>query len=85
MISADFSAARWAKNSYSTAAGNCVEVAFAPSAWRTSSYSSNTFDCVEVAAAERVVGVRDSKNAEGGTLVFTATQWQAFTLGLGHQ
>lgn len=60
-----------------------ISADFSAARWTKSSHSGNTTNCVEIAFAERVVGVRDSKNAEGGTLVFTATQWQAFTRDLG--
>ncbi|ASU80561.1 DUF397 domain-containing protein [Actinopolyspora erythraea] len=46
--------------------------------WRTSSYSGNTGNCVEVGSAADVVGVRDTKNRDGGTLVFTGDQWGSF-------
>lgn len=46
--------------------------------WRTSSYSGNSGDCVEVAFAPVVVGVRDTKQRDGGTLVFSGTTWAHF-------
>ncbi len=48
-------------------------------AWRKSSYSDGTEDgdCVEVAFAQDVL-VRDSKNADAGTLMFSAPAWRAF-------
>lgn len=51
MITADFTAVRWRKSSYSSNTGNCVEVAFIPIAWYKSSYSSSSANCVEVAFA----------------------------------
>ncbi|MQA09508.1 MAG: DUF397 domain-containing protein [Pseudonocardiaceae bacterium] len=51
MITADFSAARWRKSSYSGNSGDCVEVGFAPAEWRTSSYSGSSGNCVEVGFA----------------------------------
>ena len=47
--------------------------------WRKSSYSGATEDgnCVEVAYAQDVL-VRDSKNADAGTLMFSAPAWRAF-------
>lgn len=49
-------------------------------AWRKSSYSDATEDgnCVEVSIAQDVL-VRDSKNADAGTLMFSAPAWRAFT------
>jgi uncharacterized protein DUF397 len=46
----------WQKSSYSTAQGNCVEVASLPSG----------------------AAVRDSKDARGPMLNFSADAWQAF-------
>ncbi|WP_394613063.1 DUF397 domain-containing protein [Lentzea sp. JNUCC 0626] len=47
--------------------------------WRKSSYSGATEDgeCVEVSFALDVL-VRDSKNADAGTLTFSAPAWRAF-------
>ncbi|MFD4643172.1 DUF397 domain-containing protein [Lentzea sp. NPDC058436] len=47
--------------------------------WRKSSYSDATEEgeCVEVAFS-RDVRVRDSKNADAGTLRFSAPAWRAF-------
>ena len=50
---------------------------FAGTPWRKSSYSGGGNNCVEVAQAA-AVGVRDSKNPEGGHLTFTARTWNAF-------
>lgn len=48
--------------------------------WRKSSYSSeNGGACVEVADGfSRMVPVRDSKDPEGATLIFTAEAWTTF-------
>lgn len=47
--------------------------------WFKSSYSGGGNDCVEVAhLAGGLVGVRDSKNPGGATLIFTATDWNSF-------
>ncbi|MFI6321328.1 DUF397 domain-containing protein [Nonomuraea sp. NPDC050556] len=55
-----------------------------PSAvWRKSSFSSNTGECIEVADLPGgAIGIRDSKDAEGGILVFTAAEWRAFVAGV---
>ncbi len=46
--------------------------------WRKSTRSSMCGSCVEVFLAD-VVKVRDTKDREGGTLVFDAQEWVAFT------
>ena len=53
-------------------------------AWRKSSRSSGGGNCVEVAPADdaNVVGVRDTKNRDGGTLQFGAAAWTAFVDGV---
>jgi hypothetical protein len=46
--------------------------------WRTSSYSQGENNCVEVSTAVAGwVGLRDSKNPDGGPLAVPATQWKA--------
>ncbi|AHH15860.1 hypothetical protein DUF 397 [Nocardia nova SH22a] len=48
--------------------------------WFKSSHSQGASECVEVAwLADGSVGVRDSKNPTGPALVFTPTEWDAFT------
>ena len=49
-------------------------------AWRKSSYSGgNGGDCVEVAVlADSRRAVRDSKDPDGGALVFGTGEWMAF-------
>lgn len=64
----------WRKSSRS-AYGECVEVG---ARWRKSSYSSETANCVEVAEMPEVVAVRDSKNPDGGMLVFDEVVWRGF-------
>lgn len=66
----------WRKSSYSSDEANCVEVAFA--GWHKSSYSSSEANCVEVAHAPAVVGVRDTKDRDGGALTLTPAAWTAF-------
>ncbi len=47
--------------------------------WRKSSLTLATGNCVEVASlADGGVGVRNSKDADGPVLRFTADEWHAF-------
>jgi hypothetical protein len=46
--------------------------------WRKSSYSGSGNNCVEVATMAAAVAVRDSKNPDGGHLIFDAEDWKAF-------
>jgi hypothetical protein len=47
-------------------------------AWRKSSYSGANSSCVEVAHTSAVVGVRDSKSPDTGTLTVPHATWAAF-------
>jgi hypothetical protein len=50
--------------------------------WIKSSFSYANGDCVEVASLpDGAIGVRDSKDASGPVLRFTASEWQAFISG----
>lgn len=49
--------------------------------WRKASYSSGSGNCVEVGRGDASIGVRDTKDREGGTLAFSPEDWKAF-LGL---
>ncbi|MFD1146344.1 DUF397 domain-containing protein [Saccharothrix hoggarensis] len=49
-----------------------------PIAWRKSSYSGNDANCVEVAVRTTVVGLRDSKNPEGGRLLIGSGAFRSF-------
>lgn len=80
----DLSTARWRKSSHSDASGgDCLEVAedlVGAARWRKSSYSgASGGNCLEVAdGCTGVVPVRDSKRADGPSLVFGAAGWVAF-------
>ncbi|MGW4773210.1 DUF397 domain-containing protein [Nocardia sp. NPDC004278] len=51
--------------------------------WFTSSRTASGKDCVEVAHLDGgMVGVRDSKDPTGPALVFTPSEWDAFTAGI---
>lgn len=51
--------------------------------WRKSSCSSGNAACVEVADLDSGGrAVRDSKDPTGPALMFTATEWVAFTAGV---
>jgi hypothetical protein len=46
--------------------------------WRKASYSGANSGCVEVAHATAVVGIRDSKSPDTGTLAVPRAAWMAF-------
>ncbi|WP_280235571.1 DUF397 domain-containing protein [Nocardia cyriacigeorgica] len=51
--------------------------------WFKSSHSDASTECVEVAFLDaNLVGVRDSKNPDGGALVFGPDEWATFTTGV---
>jgi hypothetical protein len=54
------------------------------SIWRKSTRSSGGGNCVEVSIAETgdAIAVRDTKNRDGGTLIFPPSQWLAFIDGV---
>ena len=53
------------------------------SSWVKSSLSYANGDCLEVAnLPEGIVGVRDSKDAQGPILRFTSDEWHAFVGGV---
>ncbi|MDL4815203.1 DUF397 domain-containing protein [Actinomadura opuntiae] len=50
-----------------------------PGTWRKSSRSNAAQDaCVEVGGGDRVIGVRDTTDRDGGTLVFDDASWREF-------
>jgi hypothetical protein len=46
--------------------------------WRKASFSGNGGDCVEVGQSSDGVGVRDTKDRDGGELRFNAGAWRRF-------
>jgi hypothetical protein len=41
----------------------------------------NSDNCVEVAFIDQAIAVRDSKNPQGASLIFTPAEWDAFVGG----
>lgn len=50
---------------------------FPTAAWRKATYSGNTTDCVEVARSGNAVGLRDTKDRDGGAHAYNTTAWSA--------
>jgi hypothetical protein len=51
--------------------------------WHKSTRSGGSGNCVEVAEnLPGIVAVRDTKNRDGGTLIFTDAEWTAFVGGV---
>ncbi|MFD8382926.1 DUF397 domain-containing protein [Streptomyces sp. NPDC059679] len=60
-----------------------MNVHISEGAWFKSSYSTQEAGaCVEIANLTTAVGVRDSKNKTGPTLLIPATAWTAFVSGV---
>ena len=74
----DLTGAPWRKSSYSSADGQCVEVAYVGAQWRKSSRSGSNGACVEVAHLPEAIAVRDSKDPVGPKLIFTRHAWASF-------
>jgi hypothetical protein len=58
-----------------------MDDAFSNANWSKSTKSGAAGHCVEVAITDEGIGVRDSKNRDGGFLEFTAPEWDAFLAG----
>ena len=52
-----------------------------PDRWRKSSFSADQKECVEV-RTQGIVGVRDTKDRDGGQLAVEQAAWAAFVAGL---
>ncbi|MET9064011.1 DUF397 domain-containing protein [Streptosporangium sandarakinum] len=50
--------------------------------WHKSSLSGSGASCVEVAFVNDAVAVRDTKDRDGGTLIFRQDSWAAFISGI---
>ncbi len=62
-----------------------VDVDLTGAQWFKSRRSDAGKECVEVAFLKGgFVGMRDSKNPTGPALVFTPSEWDAFTAGVGN-
>ncbi|APU16065.1 MULTISPECIES: DUF397 domain-containing protein [Actinoalloteichus] len=49
-----------------------------PTIWRKSSRSQNTTNCVEIGRTPGRVGIRDTKNRDGGTLIVGRADFSSF-------
>lgn len=64
-----------------TTAGDHPEIDWASQSWRKAAACGDA-GCVEVAVGDDWVAVRDSKAPRQGPLVFTRSEWLAFSDGL---
>ncbi|WP_190820429.1 DUF397 domain-containing protein [Saccharopolyspora pogona] len=51
---------------------------YALASWHKSTYSGHNTGCVEVGSASGLVGVRDTKDRDGGTLAVSRGAWARF-------
>lgn len=59
-----------------------IENMWSSAPWRKASYSGSQNACVEVAPAPQRVGVRDTKDRDGGMLAVPRTAWRTFVRSL---
>lgn len=50
--------------------------------WKKSTRSGGNGNCVEVAMMADGVAVRDTKDRDGGTQIYTPAEWTAFVEGV---
>lgn len=77
MTESELTGISWKKSTRSGGSNNCVEVG-----WRKSSRSSGQGACIEVGRLPELVGVRDTKDRDGGTLAIHTDAWQSFLTAL---
>ncbi|MFI1965751.1 DUF397 domain-containing protein [Streptomyces pathocidini] len=81
---APLAGAAWRKSTYSSPqGGDCIECSPPGGAtWQKSSYSSSQggdcIECAQLTGSTPAVAVRDSKNADGPRLHFSAMAWKSF-------
>jgi hypothetical protein len=52
------------------------------SGWRKATASNNGSNCVEIGVSATRVGIRDTKDRDGGTLAFSKAAFAAFVGGI---
>lgn len=55
-----------------------IDSRFQHASWHKSTYSGGGQACIETATAAGVVGVRDTKNRDAGTVTVSRPAWTAF-------